>query len=122
MDRAPTPDEVRALVQPLDDLDRKVLGGLVALLMSHPGRVRDREWIAEQFVAVATVAHGFDDQGGPATSDDVERIRAYAADRMGRVVGVGLALFVRVAADLHARGAAFTFADAQAAVGGYLSS
>jgi len=120
MERVPTPSEVGALLRPLDDLDKKVLGGLVALWMAAPARVRDREWTAQQFVQVATVAHGFDGEHGPATNDDVERIRVYAQQRMDRVVCCGLALFVRVAADLRERGGGATFADAQAAVVGYL--
>jgi hypothetical protein len=120
MDHVPTPAELGELLRPLDNLDKKVLGGLVASWMAEPARVRDREWTAQTFVQVATVAHGFDGEQGPATSGDVERIRVYAQECMDRVVRVGLALFVRVAADLRERGTGFTFADAQAAVVGYL--
>ena len=119
MDRLPTPDETRALIAPLDDLDRKVLGGLVALWIAAPDRVRDREWTAEQFVHLATVAHGFAGDG-PATTDDVERIRTYAQRRLEALVRIAFALFVRIADDLRPRGAEATFADAQAAIARYL--
>lgn len=120
MDHVPEPDEMRALVQPLDDLDRKVLGGLVAIWMANPGKVKDREWTSQQFVHVATVAHGFPEEG-PASTDDVERIREYAQQHMERVLRVGFALFVRVAQDMQQRAGGFSFDDAQAVVRDYLA-
>ncbi|MCB9879998.1 MAG: hypothetical protein H6835_20595 [Planctomycetes bacterium] len=125
MDHLPTPDETRALVRPLDELDRKVLGGLVAVWMAEPGRIRDREWTSQQFVQIAIVAHGFDAAdaaGAPvgATSEDVERIRSYAQQHMERVVRVGFALFVRVANDLQQRAGGFTYENAQQCLRGYL--
>lgn len=120
MSRMPTPAEMHDLVRPLDDLDRKVLGGLVLLWIAAPQHVRDREWTAERFVQVATVAHGLDGDAGPATTADVERIQAYAQQHMARILQVGLSLFVRVAEDLKQRGAGFAFADAQHVVRSYL--
>ena len=122
MDHIPTPDETRALVHPLDQLDRKVLGGIVAIWMSAPDRIRDREFTSQQFVHVATVAHGFDQDGdsGPASSEHVERIRDYAERRMEDVLRVGLALFVRVAEDMKQHEDGFTFDNARDAVHAYL--
>lgn len=122
MKQAPTPEEVRAQIAPLDDLDRKVLGGMVAVWMAEPKRIRDQEWTAQQFVHVATVAHGFDGEAGPASSEDVERVRGYAQQRMDDVLRVGLGLFVRVATDMQARAGGFNFEDAQECVRGYLGA
>ena len=122
MKQAPTPEEVRAQIAPLDDLDRKVLGGMVAVWMAEPKRIRDQEWTAQQFVHVATVAHGFDGEDGPASSEDVERVRGYAQQRMDDVLRVGLGLFVRVATDMQARAGGFNFEDAQECVRGYLGA
>ena len=122
MNQAPTPDELREKIAPLDDLDRKVLGGMVAVWMAEPAKIRDREWTAQQFVHVATVAHGFDAEQGPASSEDVERIRGYAQTRMDDVLLVGLALFVRVATDMQAREGGFNYEDAQECVRGYLAA
>lgn len=109
------------MVRPLADVDRKVLGGLVALWMSDPSKVRDKEWTAECFVHVATIAHGFDEDGA-ATSDDVEVIRKYAEERMATVLRVGFALFVRVANDMQEREAGFSFETAQECVRTYLEA
>lgn len=122
MDRIPTADDVRAELQALDALDRKVVGGLVALCMTLPHKVRDREWLAERFVHVATVAHGFDGEDGAATDDDVARVRLYAQLRFEAVARATLRLFVRVGDDLQRRGGAPDFATAQALVAGYLGS
>jgi hypothetical protein len=120
MEQMPTPEEMRALLGPMDELDRKVLGGLVALWMVDPSKVRDREWTAQHFIQVATVAHGFDAEGGPATSEDVERIREYAQGHMAKVVRVGLSLFVRVAQDMQQKEGGFSYENAQECVRSYL--
>jgi len=114
MQRVPSADDVRALVRPLDQLDRKVLGGLLALLMTEPARIRDREWVAQQFVQLAVVAHGFDGGEDAVSSDDVELVQLYAERRMPAILPAMFALFVRVADDLRARGGAFALDDAQA--------
>lgn len=125
MDQVPTAEQVRELVQPLDELDRKVLGGLMAVWMAEPTRIRDREWTAQHFVQIATVAHGFEaaDEAGEqvaATPEDVERIRQYARANLERLVRVGFSLFVRVAHDLQQRPDGFTFENAQQCLRGYL--
>lgn len=120
MNKLPTVAEVHAMILPLDDLDRKVLGGLLALWMVDPSKVKDREWTAQHFVSVATVAHGFDSDDGPATSEHVEIIRSYAAGHMDGVLRVGLALFVRVAQDMKDCPAGFTYENAQDCVRNYL--
>jgi hypothetical protein len=120
MNQLPTNDEVHAMLRPLDDLDRKVLGGIVALWMSEPSKVKDREWTAQHFVHVATVAHGFDSNDGPATSEHVETIRSYAQASMDTVIRVGFALFVRVAQDMQERDGGFSYENAQECVRVYL--
>ena len=120
MNQLPTSAEMHAMLAPTTDLDRKVLGGLVALWMVDPSKVKDREWTAEQFVHIAAVAHGFDGDDGPATNEHVEMIRSYAEGRMETVLRVGFALFVRVAHDLQQREGGFTYENAQECVRGYL--
>lgn len=119
MNEVPTPEAMHEMVRPLSDLDRKVLGGLVALWMAQPDKIRDKEWTSEAFVHVATVAHGFSEDG-QATSEDVEVIRKFAEARMPDVLRVGFALFVRVANDLQQREGGFGFENAQECVRVYL--
>lgn len=127
MDHVPSVDEMRELVRPLGPLDRKVLGGLLAVWMTEPGRIKDREWTSQHFVQIATIAHGFEaaDEAGEtvqATPADIERIRSYAQQRMESVLRVGFALFVRVAVDLQQQQGGFTFENAQDCVRGYLEA
>lgn len=116
----PTPEQVRTLVAPLDAIDRKVLGGLVALMMAEPSKVRDPEWMSERFVQVSVVALGAGDDEAAATDADVERVRDYATRRMPDLMLAAASLFVRTAEDLRGRAGGFTFDDARAVVRGYL--
>lgn len=122
MDRHPTPDEVAALVAPLDQRDRKVLGGLVVCMMREPQRVRDREWLSERFVELANVAQHGGDRDSIATDADVAAVAAYARARMTPVLNAAFALFLRTAADLQARGGVPTLAAAASVVRGYLAT
>lgn len=119
MQRVPSPTEVRALVAPLDEQDRKVLGGLCAWMMAEPARIRDREWLAQRFVEVAVVARCEDD-GASATTADVELVRSYAATRMPDLLVTAVALFVRTAEDLRSEGIPATMERANAIVRDYL--
>jgi hypothetical protein len=125
MNSLPSACEVRELIRPLDELDRKVLGGLVAVLMVDPQRLRDQEWLAQQFVQVAIVAHGFvdggDDGEAHASSCDVALVQLYARLRMQPVVMVAMALFVRTAEDLRLMATQPTLSGAQALVRSYLA-
>ena len=122
MAQVPTSDEMRAQLAPFEPTDRKVIGGMVALWMAEPTKIRDQEWTAQQFVHVATVAHGFDAEEGPATSEEVERVRSYAQTRMDDILRVGLALFIRVAQDMQRHDGGFSYEDAQERVRSYLSA
>jgi hypothetical protein len=118
--RPPTADEIAALLQPLPDLDRKIVAGIAALLMADPAQVRDQEQLARTFLQVAVVAHGFDAEDGPATTAHVEQMQEFARLRMRPILNAAVALFVRVADDLAGRPQA-TLSDARDAVAGYLA-
>jgi hypothetical protein len=120
MQSPPTSDEVRVLLTPLDELDRKVVGGLVALMMTKPGSVRDQEWIAEQFVNTAVIAHGFEGDA-EASDEDVKTIQNYARARMPDLTLAAASLFVRIAEDLRQSGDAPTLEAAKIILQGYLA-
>jgi hypothetical protein len=122
MQQPPTADEVRALIAPLDATDRKVLAGLVLAFMAEPTKIRDEEWRSEAFVHLALVAHGHQDDGSPATTEDVERIRTYAQARRTDIMNAAVALFVRIAEEVRDREGGFTFADVKKIVADYLQT
>ena len=107
-------------MRPLDEYDRKVLGGLVTFMIAEPSKIRDREWLAERFVQLAVVARGFDADAPHATTDDVAMVERHAKARMRTITNAALALFVRTADELRAIGGTPTPAAAQAIVAAYL--
>lgn len=121
--RAPDADELRAMLRPLSATDRKIVGGVTAWMMAEPQRVRDREWLSQRFVEIA--AQAMADEGeseDAATTDDVERVRAFAQTRMQDLMVAATAVFVRTAEDLRAQGGAVTMERASAIVRGYLEA
>ena len=118
--RVPSVAELDELLAPLDDRDRKVAGGLTAMLMAEPANLRDAEWQARTFLQVAVVAFGFDGQSGQASSDEVALVQRYAQQRLRPLWNVAVALFVRVAEDLRGQSRP-KLDDARAAVAGYLA-
>lgn len=121
MREVPSPTALRDDIRQLDELDRKVLGGLVTLMIREPTRIRDREWMAERFVQVAVVAHGFDQSSAGDAMEGVARIEGYGKQRMGTIVRTALALFVRTAHELEERAGPTTLDDARDVIASYLA-
>jgi len=116
---APTPVEVRAALAELGQRERKIVGGLVVVLMQHPDRARDREWVSEQLVHLTLYAGEFDASTGP---EAVQALEAYLADHSARLFEAGYLLFRRVGADLQPRmEEGFTLEDAMHAAMAYFS-
>lgn len=120
MSRPPTADQVRSLLAPLDDQDRKIVGGVCACMMAEPQCIRDREWLAQRFVEVCVIAHHDPQDADSATTEDVEILRSFAQTRMPDLLSAATAVFVRTAEDLRTEGGAVTMERASAIVRGYL--
>jgi hypothetical protein len=116
----PDDAELRTCLARCDDLEKKVLGGLVARCIVEPQRVRDGEWLLRAFVEVATVALGAGD-AGPATTADVERVQAWVRTHRDLVLRTALRLFLRTADELRAAGSPPTIEAAQAIVRRHLA-
>lgn len=120
MPSAADAEGLRASLLACDDLDRKVIGGLVACCIAEPHQVRDGEWLLRRYVEVAAVALGASD-AGPATTADVERVQGYVRARRDVVLRTALRLFVQTAEELRAAAAPPTLAAAQTIVQRYLA-
>lgn len=120
MSRPPTADQVRSLLAPLDEQDRKIVGGVCAWMMAEPQRIRDREWLAQRFVEVCVIARHDPQDADSATTEDVEVLRSFAQTRMPDLLSAATAVFVRTAEDLRTEGGAVTMERASAIVRGYL--
>jgi hypothetical protein len=97
----PEPDDVRAALAVLDARQRAVVGGLVAVLIQHPERVRDREWVAEQLTLLTLMVRE-GDADDPAAA--VERTREYLALHARHLVEVSYRLYGRLGLDLAEEG------------------
>ena len=112
-----SPDSVRRRLAALDERSRKVVAGLVTVMMRHPARVREREWMAEQLASVALLA-------GDAQADSTQQAAAELQDwlrpRADGLLEATFQLFGRAGLDLAPRAATLTPAEALAHALNYL--
>jgi len=101
----PEPAALRAELARLSQEARKVVGGLVVVMMREPERVREREWVLENYTLLASDALGLDDA---AVAELQEFVRA---ERDG-VLNATMRLFLRVAQDLEGLGGEPTLGQA----------
>jgi hypothetical protein len=112
-----SPDDLRRRLAALDARSRKVVAGLVTVMLRHPARVREREWMAEQLASVALLA-------GDVQADSAQRATAELQDWLrGRADGLleaAFLLFGRAGLDLAPRAGTLTPAEALAHALSYL--
>jgi len=101
-----TPDNsgceaLRATLARLDGRQRKIVGGVIAIMIENPERVREREWIAEQFTQVALLACGFEDVGGVQEGGGL--LQVYVRENIDPLLNACYELFRRVGTDLAPR-------------------
>lgn len=56
MTASPSRPELVAALAQLDPIGRKIVGGLVTVMIQSPERVKEREWLAEQLTQVVLLA------------------------------------------------------------------
>jgi hypothetical protein len=100
----PNRDQIRAGIQGLDVAEKKVLGGIMVVMIHNHARVKDREWIAENFTRLAVPALGVAGVGD--VDDDLDRVKRFVTASLGRVLDLAYPLFALVAADMQGRMAA----------------
>jgi len=113
--------DLREVLAAFDDRQKKIVGGVVTVMIGNPHRVRDREWISEQFTHVTLLASGFEDVSS--AQDGLEQIQGYVQDNITPILNACYRLFQCVAADIAAGGAAQDMdrADAVEVALGYLA-
>lgn len=115
----PEAGELRATLAELDERQRKIVGGVVAILIEQPERARERELVVEQYTQVVLLACGFEDVAS--VHDGVEQVQAYAREQIDPLLNATFALFVRTAADLADRAEPPSKEEAVAHALGYLA-
>lgn len=88
------PARVRAELAALDATGQKVAGGLVVVMMREPERVRDREWLLENFTLLSAKALELSDA-------DKDALQAYVRAERDAVLNATFRLFLRVAEDVR---------------------
>ena len=94
-------DELRNTLAAFDDRRKKIVGGMIAIMIENPDQVRNREWIAEQFTQVTILACDFEDVAS--TSEGVERVQRYVQENIQTVLTACFQLFGFVGEDLSSR-------------------
>jgi hypothetical protein len=112
---------LRSHLAGLDARQRKIVGGVLAVMIENPERVREREWITEQFTQVVLLACEFEDVGS--VQEGVERVQTYAREQLDPLLSACYQLFTVTAEDLAPRLAeGVSREDALAHALGYLGS
>jgi hypothetical protein len=94
-------NDLRATLADLDDRQRKIVGGLIAVMIENPERVKEREWITEQFTQITLIAAEFEDVGS--VQEGVERVQTYVRANADELLATSYQLFQLVAEDLAPR-------------------
>ena len=118
--QAPEPEEIRRTAAGLDERQRKVVVALVAAMIEHSDKVRDREWISERFARTVGVALADGDESNAQAS--IEVVQSYAQEHAPVLVKLAFDVFGRVALDLQQAGGPITPAAAMERVVGYVSA
>jgi hypothetical protein len=112
-----SPDDVRRRLSALDERSAKVVAGLVTVMMRHPARVREREWMAEQLASVALLAGDFEADSAQGAAADLQ---AWLRGRTDGLLEAAFALFGRAGLDLAPRAGQLTPEEALAHALAYL--
>ena len=94
-------DGLRATLAAFDGRQKKIVGGVIAIMIESPERVREREWIAEQFSQVALLACDFEDVGG--VQEGKDRVQEYLRTNIHPILNACYQLFQCVGDDLAGR-------------------
>ncbi|MDA1267024.1 MAG: hypothetical protein O2816_18240 [Planctomycetota bacterium] len=107
---APTTEDVRSSLEPLDLLQQKIVAGLFTVMIQNPQQVKDREWMAEQVTQMTLLAGEF---AADTPQDGVGAVQTYLQDHAARCLSAALLLFQRVGIDMAPRAeAGFSLDDA----------
>ncbi|HIG87087.1 MAG TPA: hypothetical protein EYQ25_08590 [Planctomycetes bacterium] len=78
----------------MDQLQRKIVGGLLVVLFHNPSRIQDQEWLLEQLTQVMILAEDF---------KSPEAVQAYLKAHVHDLLNTALRIFGCVGEDLAPR-------------------
>lgn len=95
----PNRSTLRRQLAQFDDLRTKIVGGVLAVMFGSPDKIRDRDWMAEQFTQVTLLTGHFD--GDEHAHEGAERATRWIQDNIHPILNACFALFVHVAEDMR---------------------
>ena len=110
--KLPGSAKIRAAIAPLSSTEKKVLGGMIVVMIRNHDRIKDEEWVAENFTRLTVGALGL--LAVRAVDEDIEEVSKFVEKSMGPVLNVAFPLFAQVAADMRQKtgGDPFTLEEA----------
>ncbi|MEE2887422.1 MAG: hypothetical protein VX951_08325 [Planctomycetota bacterium] len=94
-----TAEELRARIRAFDPTEKKVLGGLIVLMIRNHDRIKDTEWMFESLARLSVPALGLDQEGE--VDEDLDTVQEFVQRSSRRVLNVAFPLFVAVANDMR---------------------
>ncbi len=110
----PSRQDLRRDLSTFDEVQTKVAGGMLAVMFASPDRVKDREWMSEQFTQVALLTGQFEE--AEHAHEGVEVAQAWIKANITAVLNACFALFVHVAEDMRGRHGSETFSASDAMI------
>lgn len=116
------PPELRAKLRNLPDREQKIVVALIAAMIDQSDRVRDREWVSEQFTNTVGLALDVgsdpDLESGP---QGMARVQEYIAANAADLLPLAFGVFGQVALTLQREGGEITAARAMREVVRYVA-
>ena len=112
--QVPPRDELRARLTDFDDIQTKVVGGVLAVMFGSPTKVQDREWMSEQFTQVALLTGQFEE--AEHAHEGLDQAREWIQANISPVLNACFALFVHVADDMRQQHGEETFSASDAMI------
>lgn len=97
----PGPDQIRAAIALLNTVEKKVLGGMIVLMIQNHARIKDQEWVAENFTRLSVGALGLEQERE--VDADIEEVSKFIETSMGPVLNAAFPLFAQVATDMQVK-------------------
>ena len=98
--KTPRAASLRASLSTLDARQKKILGGMVTVMIQSPERSREREWIVEQFTHLTLLAGDFEEVDS--VDHGMRIVRDYVREHIDGLMNTAFQLFARVADDMSA--------------------
>ncbi len=94
-------DDLRATLADFDTRRKKILGGLIAVMIENPDAVRDREWMSKQLAQLTMLSADFEHLED--VQQGVAEVQAYVRENAPDILSAALQLFRFTAEDLAPR-------------------